>query len=52
LEILRDFAADNESRRSLAKEVATTIDKSIVRNPKDRFPAAGKLLAALSNPSP
>ena len=36
----------------LAKEIATTIDKSLVRNPKDRFPDAGKLLAALSNPRP
>ena len=31
----------------LAKETATTIDKSPVRNPKDRFPDAGKLLAAI-----
>jgi pSer/pThr/pTyr-binding forkhead associated (FHA) protein/predicted Ser/Thr protein kinase len=35
---------------SLAKEIATTIDKSLVRNPKDRFPDAGKLLASLAKP--
>ena len=28
----------------LAKELATVIDKALVRNPKDRFPDAGKLL--------
>jgi len=32
----------------LAKEIATTIDKSLVQNPKDRFPDAGKLLSSLS----
>jgi len=32
----------------LAKEIATVIDKALVRNPKDRFPYAGKLLAAFS----
>jgi len=32
----------------LAKEIATTIDNSLVRNPKDRFPDAGKLLTSLS----
>ena len=32
----------------LAKEIATTIDKSLVRNPKDRFPDAGKLLTSLA----
>jgi len=32
----------------LAKEIATTIDKALVRNPKDRFPDAGKLLTSLS----
>ena len=32
----------------LTKEIATTIDKSLVRNPKDRFPDAGKLLTSLS----
>ena len=31
----------------LAKEIAITIDKSLVRNPKRRFPDAGKLLAAI-----
>ncbi|MCF7732828.1 MAG: protein kinase [Akkermansiaceae bacterium] len=31
----------------LGKELATVIDKSLVRNPKDRFPDAGKLLAAI-----
>jgi len=31
----------------LAKETATTIDKTLVRNPKDRFPDAEKLLAAI-----
>jgi hypothetical protein len=28
------------------------IEKAHVRNPKDRFPDAGKLLAALPKPSP
>jgi serine/threonine protein kinase len=32
----------------LAKEIATTIDKALVRNSKDRFPDAGKLLTSLS----
>ncbi len=32
----------------LAREIATTIDQSLVRNPKDRFPDAGKLLASLA----
>ena len=31
----------------LAKELADVIDKSLVRNPKNRFPDAGKLLASL-----
>lgn len=31
-----------------AKEIATTIDKALVRNPKDRSPDAGKLLASLA----
>ena len=31
----------------LAKEIAAVIDKALVRNPKDRFPDAGKLLAAI-----
>jgi hypothetical protein len=37
----------HERLPGLAKEIATTIDKSLVRNPKDRFPDAGKLLAAI-----
>jgi hypothetical protein len=32
----------------LQKEISTVIDKALVRNPKDRFPDAGKLLAAIS----
>jgi hypothetical protein len=36
----------------LAKEIAAVIDKSLVRNPKDRFPDAGKLLAAIPKPRP
>ena len=31
----------------LAKELSTVIDKALVRNPKDRFPDAGKLQASL-----
>ena len=31
----------------LQSELATVIDKALVRNPKDRFPDAGKLLAAI-----
>jgi hypothetical protein len=36
----------------LAKEIATTIDQSLVRNPKDRFPDAGKLLTSLAKSKP
>gem|GEM_PF-2554531 len=32
----------------LAKEIATTIDKALVRNPKDCFPDAGKLLTSIA----
>jgi eukaryotic-like serine/threonine-protein kinase len=32
----------------LEKQLATVIDKGLVRNPEDRFPHAGKLLEALS----
>ncbi len=31
----------------LEKKIATTINKALARNPKDRFPDAGKLLAAI-----
>jgi hypothetical protein len=31
----------------LEKNFAATIDKALVRNPKDRFPDAGKLLTAI-----
>ncbi len=31
----------------LAKEIADVIDKALVRNPKNRLPDAGKLLASL-----
>lgn len=34
----------------LTKELAAVIDKALVRNPKDRFPDAGKLLASLPKP--
>jgi DNA-directed RNA polymerase specialized sigma24 family protein len=33
-------------------DLPATIDKALVRNPKARFPDAGKLLAALPNPRP
>ncbi len=33
---------------ALEKQLAAVIDKSLLRNPKDRFPDAGKLLASLS----
>ncbi len=36
----------------LEKNLAAVIDKALVRNPKDRFPDAGKLLVALSNARP
>jgi hypothetical protein len=29
------------------KNLSAIIDKALVRNPKDRFPDAGKLLAAM-----
>jgi hypothetical protein len=32
----------------LEKELVTVIGRAIVRNPKDRFPDAGKLLASIS----
>ena len=32
---------------ALERNLAVTIDKALVRNPKDRFPDAGKLLAAI-----
>lgn len=36
----------------LEKPLAAVIDKALVRNPKDRFQDAGKLLATLSNARP
>lgn len=36
----------------LDKPLATVIDKALVRNPKDRFQDAGKLLASLPRPRP
>ncbi len=36
----------------LEKPLAAAIDKALVRNPKDRFPDAGKLLASLPKPRP
>ena len=36
----------------LTKELAAVIDKALVRNPKDRFPDAGKLLASLPKTRP
>jgi hypothetical protein len=36
----------------LEKNLAATIDKALLRNPKDRFPDAGKLLAAILNARP
>lgn len=41
-----------ERMPGLAKEVSATIDKSLLRNPKDRFQDAGKLLASLSKLKP
>jgi hypothetical protein len=37
---------------ALEKNLAAVIDKALVRNPKDRFPDAGKLLASLPKPRP
>ena len=34
----------------LEKNLAATIDQALVRNPKDRFPDAGKLLSAIPKP--
>ncbi|MCF7674312.1 MAG: hypothetical protein K9N23_16810 [Akkermansiaceae bacterium] len=34
----------------LTMKIADVIDKSLVRNPKNRFPDAGKLLASLPKP--
>ncbi len=34
----------------LAKELADVIEKALVRNPKNRFPDAGELLASLPKP--
>lgn len=31
----------------LTNDIAAVIDKALVRNPKDRFPDAGKLLDSL-----
>jgi serine/threonine protein kinase len=39
-----------ERMPGLEKKIATVIDKALLRNPKDRFADAGKLLAALPNP--
>ena len=36
----------------LEKKLAAVIDKALVRNPKDRFPDAGKLLASLPKLKP
>jgi len=36
----------------LEKNLASVIDKALIRNPKDRFPDAGKLLASLPKPRP
>ena len=36
-----------ERMAGLAKDVAAVIDRALVRNPKDRFPDAGKLQASL-----
>jgi hypothetical protein len=37
----------HERMPGLARKIAAVIDKALVRNPKDRFPDAGKLLAAI-----
>ena len=34
----------------LAKDLSDVIDKALARNPKNRFPDAGKLLASLPQP--
>ena len=36
----------------MEKNLASIIDQALVRNPKDRFPDAGKLLASLSKLKP
>jgi hypothetical protein len=36
-----------DRKQELAKEIALGIDKALVRNPKDRFPDAGKLPVAI-----
>ena len=36
----------------LEKQLAAVIDKSLVCNPKDRFPDAGKLLVSLAKTKP
>lgn len=41
-----------ERMPGLAKELSAIIDKALLRNPKDRFPDAGKLLASLSKLKP
>jgi len=41
-----------ERMPGLQKEISTVIDKALVRNPKDRFQDAGKLLASLPKSKP
>ena len=40
-----------ERMPGLAKDIAAVIDQALVRNPKDRFPDAGKLLASAPSSS-
>jgi hypothetical protein len=40
-------AGSRDRLPGLAKSLASVIDKALVRNPKDRFPDAGKLQASL-----
>ncbi len=41
-----------ERMPGLEKDLAAIIDQSLVQNPKDRFPDAGKLLASLEKLKP
>lgn len=37
----------NERRQGLKKNLTATMNKALVRKPKDRLPEAGKLLASI-----
>ncbi len=46
LPLAAKIAREFEYIPGLQKKTATIFDKSLLRNPKNRFPDAGKLLAA------